>query len=264
MKSKVIQKNVVVFSILIMAVSLAITFIPLDSLFVTSLGQQSSEYLSGIIEQVLVSLVLIVILKKLDLLKDAGFTKPKEWKDLWIVWPMVLFAIFNGSNVFFGDMAIDYSNPLRIVLFILVYLSTGLLEETLCRGVILSVMIKKWGSTKKGYYGALLLSSTLFGFSHIIHYFMHHTSFLATMTQVVYAIFIGVFFGACVLRNKSIYPAIILHGIVDITGGFKEIAVNGGIDKTYHTMSVSNAVALILITLPFLLYGLFIVRKIKK
>lgn len=81
------------------------------------------------------------------------------------------------------------------------------------------------GGTKKGIYLAVLVSSLLFGFAHIIHYFLHDESLLAAITQISYAVFIGVSFAAFVIRNKSIIPAIILHAIFDIAGSIKEISV---------------------------------------
>lgn len=252
----------VIFSIILILIFVSVTSIPMAPIFLPFLDQQSSEYVTGIFEQVVASIVLIMILKRFNLLERAGFTSSKQWKDLWIIWPMLVFALLNGSDLFSGTIIIDKSKPLVIVLFILVYLSTGLFEETLCRGVVLTLMLHKWGNTKKGCYLALILSSALFGFTHIIHFILHHSSLLATVTQITYATFIAVFFAACVLRNKSIYPAMILHAIVDIFGSLKEIAINGGLNKTYFTMSVGDALGCIIITLPILIYALFIFRKV--
>jgi membrane protease YdiL (CAAX protease family) len=252
----------VIFSIILIIVIVSFTFIPMAPIFSPFLDHQSCEYVAGIFEQVFASLVLIMILKRFNLLKSAGFTSPKQWKDLWIIWPMLLFALLNGSDLFSGNIIIDKSKPLVIVLFILVYLSTGLFEEILCRGVVLSLMLHKWGNTKKGCYLALVLSSALFGFTHIIHFILNQSSLLATVTQITYGTFIGVFFAACVLRNKTIYPAIILHAVVDIFGDLNEIAINGGLKETYFTMSIGDALGCIIITLPILIYGLFIFRKV--
>lgn len=252
----------VFFSVILIIVIVSFTFIPMAPIFSPFLNHQSSEYVTGILEQVFASLVLIMILKRFNLLKCAGFTSPKQCKDLWIIWPMSLFILLNGSDLFSGKIIIDKSKPLVIMLFLFVYLSTGLFEEILCRGVVLSLMLHKWGNTKKGCYLALILSSALFGFTHSIHFFLHHSSLLATVTQITYATFIGVFFGACVLRNKSIFPAIIMHALFNISGGLNEIAVSGGLKEIYLTISIGNAIASILIMLPLFVYGLFLLRKV--
>ncbi len=254
---KQILKRILIFSVCI--ISVIVIFMPLPPIFNGVGGEQTAEYLSGIIEQVVVSVMLIFLLKKMDLLEKAGFKRKS--KELWIIWPIILFMLLNASDFLTGGLVIDKSKPLLIILFVLLYLSTGLVEEALCRGVIFSVMLNKWGKTKNGFYLAIILSSVMFGLGHFIHYFLGNASLIATVAQVIYASFIGVFFCACVIKNQSIYPAIILHGILDMTGELKEIAVNGGINREFRTMSVEGAIICVIIALPLFLYGLFIVRK---
>lgn len=178
-----------------------------------------------------------------------------------MVWPIFLFILLNASDMLTGEIKIDVTRPVVILAFVIVYLSTGLFEEILCRGLVFSLIISKWGRKRSGCYMAMILSSILFGMLHFIHYFLGNASLIATISQVIYATFIGVFFAASVIRNQSIYPAIILHGIVDIAGSLGEISVGGGINKRYITMSLEGAVICVIIALPLFLYGLFIVRK---
>lgn len=256
---KLILKRPLIFSLFIIILSVVITFIPMSPLFDGICGEQASEYIAGIIEQTIVSVMLILLLKKIDLLEKVGYKRKS--KELWVLWPMLPFILLNASDFLTGGIIIDKSKPLLIMLFVLVYLSTGLFEETLCRGVIFGLMNNKWGRSKGGCYLAIILSSILFGLTHFIHLILGHASFIATVTQVIYASFIGVFFCACVIRNHSIYPAIILHGIVDMAGSLKEIAANGGINKEFRTMSVEEALVCVIIALPLFAYGLFMVRK---
>lgn len=254
-----ILKQPLIFSLFILALSVAITFIPLSPLFCGIFEEQAAGYIAGIIEQTMVTFMLIHLLKKLGLIEKAGFKRKS--KELWILWPIIPFVLLNASDFLTGSLAIDKSKPLLVILFVLVYLSTGLFEETLCRGVIFNLMLNKWEKSKGGYYLAVMLSSVLFGLVHFIHYFLGDASLIATITQVIYASFIGVFFCACVVRNQSIYPAMILHGIVNIAGSLDEIAVNGGINKAFRTISVEGAIICVIIVLPLFVYGLFVVRK---
>ncbi|WP_198283747.1 CPBP family intramembrane glutamic endopeptidase [Clostridium cellulovorans] len=84
------------------------------------------------------------------------------------------------------------------------YLSTGLFEEVLCRGVILTVMLRKWGNSKVGIYLSVITSSLIFGTAHIANFLSNRSLLLATVTQITFAFFIGVFFATCFLRNKTI------------------------------------------------------------
>ncbi len=43
-------------------------------------------------------LLLVGLLVKLDLLKSARFTKPSQWKAVWLGWPLLLMALVNLSG----------------------------------------------------------------------------------------------------------------------------------------------------------------------
>lgn len=246
-------------SIFIMFVAIALTFIPLAPVLEPICGDQTAEYMTAIIEQVLVSLMLIAGLKKIGLFEKAGFRGKVH--AIWVMWPMVVFCLLWLVDDFSGNKQIDWTRPVVVITYVLSYLSTGLFEETLCRGVAFNLMRNKWGSTRRGCYLALMLSSLLFGAGHFIHFILGHSDLMATLAQVGYGTIFGVFFCACYVRNKSIYPAIILHGLVDIIGDLDQVFVGGGIDKSYKVMSAGQAVTLVVIMIPFLIYGLWCVRK---
>lgn len=254
---EILLKYPLMSSILIVAMSISVTFIKLPVIITQNFDEQLVEYLTGIIEQVGVTVLLVIVLKKIGLYQKAGFSL--KIKNIWLVWPIILFILLNASDMLTGTIKIDITKP--ILAFVIVYLSTGLLEEIMCRGLVFSLLINKWGETRSGCYQAMILSSVIFGMFHFIHYILGDASMLATITQIIYATFIGVFFTACVVRNHSIYPAIILHGILDIADSFGEISVGGGINKGYQSMPLEVAVLLVIIALPLLLYGLFLVRK---
>ena len=255
-------KKPVLFSVLIMILSIGVTFLPLNSFLFGNLNEQAAEYASGFLEQTLVSVLLMMLLAKFDWLRPAGFGC--KAKQLFVAWPMFLILILNLLELVDGTLQIDTSEVTTIIFYVLVYLSTGLFEETLCRGVVQTLFLKKWGKTRKGIYFSVILSSILFGMFHLVHFFLGHMTLLASVVQVIYATFIGVFMGACVLRNQSIIPMIIVHGLVDITGSLNEIAVHGGIPKGVMTISPADAMISIVLMLPLFLYGLFILRKQKE
>ena len=254
-----IAKHPVMFSILLMAGAIALTFIPITALFTGFMDETAADFLAGFLEQTGVSILLIVLMHQLGMLNKAGFSGKIE--KIWLIWPGILFLLFNANGWISGEIVIDQNYPIRIILYMLLYLSTGLFEELLCRGLVLNVMMEKWGMTKNGCYLAVLLSSILFGCFHFVHFFLGHMSFIAAMAQVVYSMFIGVFMCAIFIRNKSIYPAIILHGLIDIVGDLRTIAVGGGINKSYITMDFLSAVICVIIVLPLFIYGLWILRK---
>jgi membrane protease YdiL (CAAX protease family) len=254
----------VLFSIIIIAFSDIFTEIHLEKYFKSYIGLQSASYLTGIFEQGLCSMILVALISSLRLLKNAGFTKLNEWRQLWLGWPVLPLSALAGWSFFTGTMVIDTAKPGLIILFVLLFISTGLFEEILFRGVVLTVMLQKWGSTQKGIYQSVIVSSLIFGLLHITNFFMGRYTLLAAAAQTVYALLFGVFFAAGRLRNNSIWPVIILHAVFNMCGSLNEIAPGGNFDfgRVYQP-TWGDALSSIIVMLPLLIYGLFILRKVQ-
>jgi membrane protease YdiL (CAAX protease family) len=251
------------FSILVLVLTVVITEIPLNTLFEKIFDLQTAYYLSTTIEQSACAAAIAVFIARAGILRRAGMVRPQSLKNLWIVWPILALAVINGWSLFDGSVAIDPSKPL--ILFMMIALSTGFYEEILCRGLILSACLKKWGKTRNGIYQAVIFASVIFGLFHLINLVMGRGTLLEVITQIIYATFFGVFFAACFLRLGSIWPAIITHTLFDMMGTMDEITI--GNKFTGHVLntnySLENALTTILLTLPLFLYGLFILRKVK-
>lgn len=252
-------KKPVLFSIILIIITISFTEIPLKNLYLHFINNQCSNYLQGITEQGFASIILILLLTKLGFKKQGGLTTPPyKWKDLWVIWPLIALTIIN----FDSSLKIDTAKPVTILLYTLTYLSTGIFEEVLLRGVVLSVLLNKWRATKKGIYLSVVVSSVLFGIPHIVNFIQNRMSLGATITNIVFATFLGVCFSACYLRNKSLWPVIIIHAAFDLVGSIKEIAVGGGIETISAPITLESALSSIIITLPLFLYGLYILKKV--
>jgi CAAX amino terminal protease family. len=240
------------------------TEIPLYSSFTHGFDMQTSYYLAEIIEQSVFAVLLAVLIARAGILRNAGLLKPKKSRELWIVWPILILTAINGWSLFDGSMSVDTSKPHILLLFVLIALSTGFYEEILCRGLILTACLKKWGKTKKGLYLAVIVSSVIFGLFHFANLIMGRGTLLQVATQLCYSTFFGVFFSACFLRFSSLWPAIITHTLFDMMGTLHEISVgNVFVDHFMDTnTSISNALLTISVTLPLFIYGLFILRRV--
>jgi membrane protease YdiL (CAAX protease family) len=259
----IVFKYPVAFGLLIIIPATLLTEIHLENNLFRSMDHQNASYLTGIIEQGGVSLLLVLLLRQLGLLKEAGFTRPGQWKNVWLIWPIFIFSVINGgTSPFDGTLTIDASQPVRIVLFVLLYISVGLFEEFLFRSVTLTLLLRKWGSTRKGIYLAVLVSCSVFGVLHLINLIMGRRSLLSTAAQIVYGTFFGVFFAACFLRNKSVWPVVFSHALFDLCGNFEDIAVGSATFGQIPETTLQGALVAGLITLPLLIYGLFILRKV--
>lgn len=248
-----------VFSLLAIAVGSLLTEIPIKGMLAPYVGNQPAHYLTLILEQGLTGALFFILLARFGWLPAAGFTPPRRWQALWLGWPLLLFTLINIEE----GIVIDTSKPGLIALHFMTALSTGWVEEILFRGVVTATLLQKWGQSRRGIYMAVLVSSALFGVIHLLNFLLGRKPLLDTATQITFAIFFGVIFAACVLRNLSIWPMILLHAAVDWAGTLDEIAVGGGLRTAVSPISPDQALVSILITLPLFLYGLFILRKVE-
>jgi len=253
----------ILLSILVIILSGLLTEIPFDIAFESWLEAPAPELLKVTIGHTFLGLVLVWLLIKLGMLKEARFTHPRAWRAVWLVWPFVIFTLLNLDSVINGNLEIDTSRPRLIILFVFTNLAIGFAEEMMARGVVLNLMLRKWGGTRRGIYGAVAVSALLFGGAHIFNMITGHLPPLATLTQIGYSISFGVVFAACFLRNNSIWLVIIMHAAVDFAGGLRHISVGGGDQLPVANNSIDAALASLIISLPLLLYGLFILRKMK-
>lgn len=253
----------VLFALGVILLSILTTELPLDRLFAPHMSEHAAHYLSITLQQGLVGLALFWVLARFDWLGLAGFTPPAKWKALWLGWPLVLYTLLNASDWIGGGLTMDTSRPGVIALFTLTNLSTGWVEEIMGRGLVLIPLLLAWGQTRKGMYGAVITSSALFGIAHIINILLGRRLLVDGLAQIVYSTFFGVIFAACLLRNQTIWPMMLLHAAFDFAGNLSEISIGGVLHTAPKAMEISSALILGAITLPLFLYGLFILRKVK-
>jgi membrane protease YdiL (CAAX protease family) len=259
-------KKPILFSLLLMTFALIFFYVPTEKLCLPFCDKQCAEFLGVLINKMVVSSILVIVLIKFDLVKSIGLTVfPNRWKDWFIAWPFIIITLINFLPLINSSLIIDTSKPVMVSLFTLMNFSIGLSEELLVRGVILGMLLLKWGNTKKGIYISVIVSSAIFGSGHICNLIANPSFLVATLSQIVYATSIGIFFAACVLRSKTIWPMIIFHAAFDFAGELQLIAVGGGIEVANQITASTNlreALISILLCSILAIYGFFILRKV--
>jgi len=167
---------------------------------------------------------LLLLIWRLGGLEGAGIARLGRWQ----VWLLAVGGMFYfagaGLYAFYGKVAFDVSSFIRlpaartVVLTQFVYV---LHEEILFRGVVLCVLFRAWGHTGPGTIGSVILTAVLFAVPHIVAVFMG-VSRSAALLLVVEGCIIAVWWGALVLRGGSIWPAVLLHYVVNVV-----VAVQG-------------------------------------
>jgi membrane protease YdiL (CAAX protease family) len=200
-----------------------------------------------ILGQVVGTVVLLVVLWRLAWLSTAGVTNLGN-RRLWLVTAGILvFTCWCAAMSFFGTIAVDLSVD-RVMAPVLVHTAmAGVMEELLFRGLVLSVLVAAWGGTRRGVVGAVVVSALLFGASHLLN--LASSSIGITFLQASEAALSAVLYGALVLAGGSLWPAVALHGMVNV---FVNVVAE---NSAGFAVGVDDYLVFLLLQLPALLYG---------
>jgi membrane protease YdiL (CAAX protease family) len=221
---------------------------------------RKATWLYYLVYQGLWAIAMLPLIREVGIFETAGFTKLKEWKQVWICWPLIVMGILSGWDVLSGKVEFNTSEPLVFILYLMLNLSIGFYEEIIGRSFVLNLMLQKWGNTKRGIYKAVFISSVLFGVIHLTTVILGKRELIPGIGQVFFTMAFGVFFAACFIRNNSVWPSIFLHAFVDLFASSNGLTANFGI---VQQASVINTFINALFSLPLLLCGIFLLRKVK-
>ena len=217
------------------------------------------KYIIGTIVRTLGIITIIFILIKFNLFKNIRF----KWNKKYILFSL-LFFIYIALNVEFVPINSDKTS--LVLLMILSCLGVGIFEEIVIRGLVLGLLLRTWGNSRKGIYFSVLFSSLLFGLGHISNYISGKSELVEALCQIGYAMCIGVMLGAILIRcNFSLWWCALLHALFDIANGLGKVAsyIPNAVPKV-HTVNYSDEIVNMLLFLPLLIAGLLILIKVKK
>lgn len=188
---------------------------------------------------VLLSTVLLLFLKKNELLSDYGLCRPKTSAGSMLYYVPILIML--SANLWYG-VTLNYG-ALEAVLYILSMLCVGFLEEIIFRGLLFRAMLKD--NTK----AAIIVSSVTFGIGHIINLINGSgAELLPNLLQVIYATAAGFMFVLMYYKSKSLLVCITAHGVFNALSVFANEA-NATIE-----MRILSAIFLTVITGSYALY----------
>ena len=148
------QKHVILFSILL-ALAFVVIFgfgaVTIGLIFILPpeiLSLPAMDYVLSSINNLFAFVILIVIAKKLGLFEDIPWNVRGISKGLLLGIPVLLFCLVQLSGIL--EATYDCSiavNVFGVVAALIYCAAIALWEEFLCRGVILTNMLKKWGNS---------------------------------------------------------------------------------------------------------------------
>lgn len=152
-------------------------------------------------------------------------------------------------------------DPQAALLAVLVGLAAGLTEEFMTRGLPLGQTLPNVKSYKE-MLTLVLVSACFFSVLHLGHVFMGEASLSETIPQLAQALGLGVLFTAAFLRSGSLVPGIVCHAFWDACVSYTPADL-AAIESQTQVAAGTQVGAILLISVPFLLMGLFMLRKSK-
>jgi membrane protease YdiL (CAAX protease family) len=219
--------------------------------------------------QIALSSIVIYLMKKMQVFEFSDFKFRNIGKGLLIGWFNIAFAVGAFSLTLFSlpENSLIMPNPFALIVTVLhPFLGTGIFEEVLVRGLILKILLLTMGHTKEGIIKACLISSAIFGGVHIGNIIVVG-EFLPVIAQVIYATFIGVFYAALFLRTKTLWVPILLHGLTNVSNQIFNVILSPDVlqdlMQSQTDPSMIDAFMPVVFTIPFLIVGLILLRKVK-
>ncbi len=184
----------------------------------TILQKPYGDAMTVSIGRLAVTACVLFLAWRLDWLKASGISRLGSWQ-VWLLalGGLVYFASMNLYS-FYGSVAFDFSSLLRLPdarAAVVTHFIAGLSEEILFRGLVLYALIRRWGNTTRGIFWGVLLASALFALVHITQVFTYGTSLSSALLLVLQAFMISIWWGALVVMGGSIWPAVVLHFVVN-------------------------------------------------
>jgi len=168
---------------------------------------------------------VLLLAWRLGWLEASGVARLGSWQ----VWLLALGGVicFGSASLhaFYGRIAFDLTALARLPAArsaVLTNLAAALSEEVLFRGVALYALTRVWGHTRQGMIGSVLLTALIFALLHTTQVFTHGISPSSALLLMLETLAIATWWGAVALLGGSIWPAVMLHFVVNAA-----IAVQG-------------------------------------
>lgn len=228
----------------------------------SGLGDAVQQNLVTTLGRLVSALVLVAILAGLGWLRAAGVVRLGTWQ-LWLLTLGILvYSVVLYLLAFFGDLRLAVSDPAlagAVALNHIVGVALG--EELAFRALVLYGLVRVWGDSRRGMLKSVLISALIFGVVHILNALMvllgSDKPLPMVLFQVVGSFLGGVYKAAIVLFGGSLWPAVILHGVVNAAVNVKAVNTPGFAETT------SAWLFILLTDLPLVALGLYLLRRTK-
>ncbi len=232
------QQKPLIFTLILVVTCIGTLY---SSLLLTIENTFYQDIVSSLIKNVITIALLIMLINFKWLNRSLLMTPMKDWHSRW--WlaclPMLVVALLNLGSVDFTLLSFNF---IKTIGWFYTNLSTGFFEDLMLRGVCFAVLYSAWKERKNGLMLAAICQALVFGLAHYVN--LTKAPFLEVSVQVTYATFIGLGFAGLVAYSRSLWPAIILHTIINACAS---MSLYFQADYVATAPSVANYVVIIVV-----------------
>jgi membrane protease YdiL (CAAX protease family) len=220
-------------------------------------AETQNWYISNTIGRLVSIGILMALVSGLGWLNSAGFTRPGRWQ-IWLLVPVLLaYGMIASSYAFTDTLATNIPGSAIISSMGLFLISHALYEEVAFRGLVMPAFLNKWGGTTSGTIKAVVVSSLFFAAMHLVNV-LGGNPLPVVMLQAAGGFFLGILFGGLVVSGRSIYPAVLLHGLLNIASNLNLVEnSSAGTDPSAWMLQS-------LLMIPLAVFGLYVLSGVRQ
>ena len=194
------------FCLSVICLALLIDRIPVQNLLENN-GMADASDIGYIITGITIILVFVLIGRSKKILISGGFFKPIKKNYLILFLPLFFPGLVFIVNLDLGC----HKGSLALGITILFLLTRGLMEEVVFRGVIQGYLRKQYPD--KPLHKVIFITAILFALIHIVN--IRHSGIQNVLLQIIYAFYMGLFFGALLIKTNNVWLLGIVHGVLN-------------------------------------------------
>lgn len=206
--------------------------------------------------------MLLAIYWRFGWLRPAGIASPGSWRVWLYALAALVYLVLVYWFVFFGEIAFDpavlslsrETLSGEAVAIVLRQTIVALVEEILFRGLVLYALVRVWGKSRRGLLASVLLSAFLFGALHLLQGTAGSSLDLALLVSLE-SFVSGIWWGAIVLIGISIWPAVVLHALSNLSVLIRLLALPG------LALSGSGFILAALLQLPLIILFIWLLLR---
>lgn len=237
--------------------------IPIESLFDNkNISKFEFEYINIFIKMSLLFILCYIIIVKLGLTTITGLSSKYKWKFKYLnLIPIYLFII---GLLTVASKDISQIQPSNLLILLFGCLAVGFGEEFMFRGLLQSLFLKRYIKHGRGLFLGVFIPALFFGLFHLVN-LINSQEVLPVLIQVVFATFIGFFFGVLVLKTNKLIPLAITHGLINFFLSLQTLpSLNDTSINNASNEGIGAALGPLILFLPLFIIGLFIIKKMNK